>query len=98
MRVHLEFGCITDHQALESTCLFIETRQPHQFSFDFFPVRKRIEQKAVIAIDGRYQLPCATLRNALAIPGRYCKPPFGIERDFGRPSKHVFVDGCWIRT
>jgi len=95
MPVDFDFGGITHHESLQSPGLLVQTRKPDQLAFDIFPVRQRIYQEAVVAIDGCNQLAFATLSYPLPITGRNGQTPFGVQSDFGCPSKHgIFDENC----
>ena len=91
--IDIHLSGITDHQPLQAASLRIEARQAHQFSFYFFPVRERIEEEAVVLVDGSDQLTIATRSNPLPITGRNGQTPFGVQSDFGSPTQHDFDSG-----
>ena len=88
MSVDFDLGGMSNHQPLQAACLLIQARQAHQFSLDFFPFGKWINEEAVILVDGGNQLTVATRGNPIPITGRNCQAPFGVQRDLGSPTKH----------
>ena len=50
-------------------------------------------KEAIILVDGSDQLAIATRSNPVPITGRNCQAPFGVQRDFGSPTKHDYCQG-----
>jgi len=98
MTIHIKLRGVTDHQSLQSTRLLVQTWQPYQLALDFFPIRKGINQEAIIAIYRSHQLTVATRSNPFPISGRNGETPFGVQRYFGSPTEHGICDELQTRT
>ena len=53
---------------------------------DFFPVRQRIKQEAIVLVDRRYQLTIATSGEPIPVTGRNRQAPLGVQSYFGSPT------------
>ena len=88
MTVELHFRGVTDHEALEPASLPVERGQTHQAPFEFFPFGHRVDEQAVVSIDGHDELSGTQIVDPLAIPGRDREAALGIYRNFAGATKH----------
>ena len=70
----------------------MQTRKPYEFSLDLFPVRQWINEEAKVFVHRRDELTVATLCDPLPVTGRNSQAPFGVQCDFGGPTKHGIID------
>jgi len=92
MRIDIDIVRVSEHHSLRCPGLLVETRQAYQFSLDLLPVRQWINEEAMIFIDRSDELTVATRGQLLPVTGRNSQAPFGVQCDFGGPTKHGVFD------
>src|SRR3954447_18767080 len=89
MRIEIEIGRVTHHQALQAPRDLVQRRQTHQLALDLLPFGQWIQQQtSILAIDGGHQTAIRAFEHALAVACWHCQPPFRVQRDFGCSPKH----------
>src|SRR5258707_6654167 len=88
--VELQIGGVTDHQALQAARLRLQGRQRHELALDLFPFGQRVDEQALVAIDGDDELPAALLAQPFAVTRGHDHPSLVVHRELGRTPKHVF--------
>ena len=66
----------------------VEAGKGHQLAFDQLPLGQRIDEEALVAIDGDHQFPLGELIDLLAVAGGNDHPPLVVQGDFCCTAKH----------
>jgi hypothetical protein len=77
---------VANQQALQLARLLVV--EASDLAFDFFPLRLRVQQQAMIAVDGQYHLSAADARQLFAIARRDRHATLAVQRYRVDTTKH----------